>query len=43
LPSNWQVTFSDIEGKARTYNAAFSCVRGSRILWLGETGYGRLE
>ena len=43
LPSNWQVAFSDIEGKPRTYNAFFSCVKGSRILWLGETGYGRLE
>lgn len=41
--TNWQVTFSDIEGKPRTYNASFSCVKGSRILWLGETGYGRLE
>jgi hypothetical protein len=43
LPSNWQVSFSDIEGKPRTYNASFSCVKGSRILWLGETGYGRIE
>lgn len=43
LPSNWQLTFSDIEGKPRTYNASFSCVKGSRILWLGQTGYGRLE
>jgi hypothetical protein len=43
LPSNWQVTFSDIEGKPRTCNASFSCVKGSRILWLDETGYGRVE
>jgi len=43
LPSNWRVTFSDIEGKARTYNASFSCVKGARILWLDETGYGRVE
>ncbi len=43
LPSNWRVTFSDIEGKPRTYDAFFSCVKGSRILWLGETGYGRPE
>ena len=43
LPSNWQVAFSDIEGKPRTYNAFFACVKGARILWLGETGYGRLE
>ena len=43
LPSNWQVTFSDIEGKPRTYSASFSCVKGARILWLDETGYGRVE
>jgi hypothetical protein len=43
LPSNWQVTFSDIEGKPRTYDASFSCVKGARILWLGGTGYFRLE
>jgi hypothetical protein len=43
LPNNWQVSFSDIEGKPRTYNASFSSVKGSRILWLGETGYGRIE
>jgi hypothetical protein len=31
---NWQVTFSNIEGKARTYNVHFSCIKGLRILWL---------
>jgi hypothetical protein len=43
LPDNWQVTFSDIEGKPKTYNAFFSCVKGARVLWLGDTGYGRIE
>ena len=43
LPSNWQVSFSDIEGKPRTYNAYFSCVKGARILWLGDTGFIRTE
>jgi hypothetical protein len=43
LPSNWQVAFSDIEGKPRTYNAYFSCVKGSRILWLDGNGYGKME
>jgi hypothetical protein len=43
VPNNWQVSFSDIEGKPRTYNAFFSCVMGGRILWLGETGYGRVD
>ena len=43
VPDNWRVTFSDIEGKPRTYNAHFACVKGARVLWLGETGFGRVE
>lgn len=43
LPNNWQVTFSDIEGKSRTYNAFFSCLKGARLLWFGDTAYGRME
>ena len=43
VPNNWQVSFSDIEGKPRTYNASFSCIKGARILWLGDTGFGKSE
>jgi hypothetical protein len=43
VPNNWQVSFSDLEGKPRTYDAHFTCVKGTRILWLGETGYGKVE
>lgn len=43
VPDNWRVTFSDIEGKPKTYNAHFACVKGARVLWLGETGFGRVE
>lgn len=43
LPTPWQIRFSDIEGKPRTYDAYFSCIKGARLLWLGETGYGRAE
>lgn len=43
LPSNWQVSFSDIEGKPKTYNASFSCIKGARVLWLGDTGFGKKE
>ncbi len=32
--NNWQVKFSDIEGKSRTYNAHFSCIKGARLLQL---------
>ena len=40
LLNNWQIYFSDMEGKPKTYNAFFSCVKGARILWLQDTGYG---
>jgi hypothetical protein len=43
VPNNWQVTFSDIEGKPRTFNAYFSCVKGARILWLDTTAFGRID
>ena len=32
--NNWQVKFSDIEGKPRIYNAHFSCIKGARLLHL---------
>ena len=38
--SNWQLWFSAIEKKPKTYNAYFSCIKGGRILWLQDTGYG---
>jgi hypothetical protein len=40
LTGNWQVNFSEIEGKPKKYNAYFSCIKGARILWLQDTGYG---
>ena len=50
LPNNWQIHFSDLEGKPKTYNAYFSCIKGARILWLedsayanGYSGYGKKE
>lgn len=50
VPNNWQIHFSDLEGKPKTYNAYFSCVKGARILWLedsayanGYSGYGKKE
>ncbi len=43
VPNNWQVKFSDIEGKPRTYNASFTCIKGARVLWLDDTGFGKAE
>ncbi|MBK6993178.1 MAG: hypothetical protein IPH34_15730 [Chitinophagaceae bacterium] len=41
LPTNWQVKFSDISGKPRTYNAYFSCIKGLRILWLDDRPFAK--
>jgi hypothetical protein len=43
VPNNWQVVFSDIEGKPKTYNACFTCIKGARVLWLDGTGFGKAE
>ena len=32
--NNWQIQFSDIEGKPKTYNAFFSSIKGARLLKL---------
>ena len=37
--NNWQIYFSEMEGKPKTYNAYFSCVKGSRILWIIDAQY----
>lgn len=39
VPNNWQVKFSEIEGKPKTYHAFFSCIKGARILHLLDAQY----
>jgi hypothetical protein len=34
MTGNWKVNFSDIEGRSRSYDVHFSCIKGLRILWL---------
>ncbi|WP_309609477.1 hypothetical protein [Flavobacterium sp.] len=41
--NNWQVKFSDIEGKPKTYKTQFTCIKGARVLWVGETGFGKKD
>ena len=41
--NNWEVHFTDIEGKPKTYNVQFTCIKGARILWIGSTGFGKKE
>jgi hypothetical protein len=36
MPNNWQVKFSDIEGKPRLYDAYFSVIKNGRILWMND-------
>ncbi len=43
VPNNWQVNFTDIDGKPKTFTAQFSCIKGARILWLDNTGFGKAE
>ena len=43
MVDNWNVRFSDIEGKPRTYAVQFSCIKGMRILWVDNTAYAKAE
>ncbi|MFT3936976.1 MAG: hypothetical protein QM726_25345 [Chitinophagaceae bacterium] len=37
--SNWQLFFSDIEGKAKTFDVYFVAVKGGRILFMNDAKY----
>jgi hypothetical protein len=39
MNGNWQIKFPDLEGKPKTYDAFFSCIKGARILSLSDTSY----
>lgn len=43
LPTNWEIRFSDIEGRPQTYPVHFSCIRGARVLWVRGMAYGRVN
>jgi hypothetical protein len=43
MSGNWQVKFSEIEGKPRTYDVYFSCIKGNRILWINDKAFARVE
>lgn len=36
MPNNWQIKFSDMEGKPKLYDAYFSVIKGARILWMND-------
>ena len=37
--NNWQISFSDMEGKPKKFNAFFSCIKGARVLKLLNADY----
>ena len=39
VPNNWQISFTDIEGKPKKYHAHFSCIKGARLLHLLDVQY----
>jgi len=39
--NNWQIYFSEMEGKPKTYDACFSAIKGGRLLWIDGQAYGR--
>jgi hypothetical protein len=39
VPNNWQIQFSEIEGKSKLYDAYFTAIKGGRILWLNDAKY----
>ncbi|MBC7849551.1 MAG: hypothetical protein H7Y31_07440 [Chitinophagaceae bacterium] len=43
LKDNWHLTFSDLEGKPRTSDVHFTCIKGQRILWLDGKSFGRVD
>jgi hypothetical protein len=43
MANNWQIHFSDMEGKPKTYTAQFSCIKGGRILWIDGTAFVKQE
>lgn len=37
--NNWQIFFSEMEGKPKTFDAYFSCVKGGRVLWMNDAQF----
>lgn len=40
-PSNWKIHFSEMEGKSKTYDVFFSCIKGARLLWIDGVAFGK--
>jgi len=36
VPNNWQVRFSDMEGKPKLYDVFFTCIKGARLMKMND-------
>jgi hypothetical protein len=43
MNGNWKISFSDIEGKPRSYDIYFSCIKGLRILWINNEPFAKQQ
>ena len=43
MDGNWKVNLSDIEGKPRSYDVYFSCIKGLRILWINNKPFAKVD
>jgi hypothetical protein len=41
LAGNWNIDFSNIDGRRKNYEVRFSCIKGGRILWIDGTPYAK--
>ena len=37
--NNWQMIFSNIGGKEKTFDVYFSAIKGGRVLWMNDANY----
>ncbi|HLN73868.1 MAG TPA: hypothetical protein VK205_11275 [Prolixibacteraceae bacterium] len=37
--NDWQLYFSDMEGKPKTFDVYFSAIKGGRVLWMNDANY----
>ena len=37
--NNWQILFSNMEGKPKTFDVYFSSIKGGRVLWMNDAKY----
>lgn len=43
VPTNWEIRFSNIEGRPQNFPVHFSCIKGARVLWINGNAFGRVQ